>query len=208
MKALLHKEYLVNRQGILITILILILGGFVMADSFQIPLFLPLLFGAIQPFSDAKNVDINKNEILINSLPTTRKKIVLSKYVFSIIVVLVYFSLVTGINRFLPLFEPNTMIQILLSFAGSVLFLSFYYPMFYLLGPRFLTAGMSVVGFLALAVAFPVINMGARNNYWGIEAYINSFSMIQFTGALIIILVTITISSYFLSSSLYKRKDF
>ena len=179
-----------------------------MADSFQIPLFLPLIFGAIQPFSDAKNVDINKNEILINSLPTTRKKIVLSKYVFSVIVVLVYLSLVIGINSFVPMFEPNTMLQFLLSFVGAVLFLSFYYPMFYLLGPRFLTAGMSVVAFLALAVAFPVINMGARNNYWGIEAYINSFSMIQFTIGMIIILVTGTTSSYFLSSSLYKKKDF
>lgn len=208
MRALLHKEYLVNRQVILMTVIILIVGGFIMADSFQIPMFLPLIFGALQPFSDAKNEDLSRSDILINSLPTTRKKIVLSKYLFSIIIVFFYFSLVYVINAVMPIFVPNTLNETLLSGMFVVLFLALYYPIFYLLGPRFLTVGMSVLAFLVLAVVFPVMNIGARNKYWGIETYINSLSEIQLMTTILIISVAFITVSYFLSGSIYKKKDF
>lgn len=208
MQALLHKEYLVNRQVILMTIIILILGGVIMADSFQIPMFLPLIFGAIQPFSDAKNEDLSRSDILINSLPTTRKKVVLSKYLFSIIIVFFYFSLVYVINAVMPVFEANTLKETLLSGMVAVLFLALYYPIFYFLGPRFLTVGMSVLAFLVLVVVFPVINIGARNEYWGIQTYINSLSEIQLMTTTLIISITFIAVSYFLSGSIYKKRDF
>ncbi len=208
MQALLHKEYLVNRQVILMTVIILIVGGFIMADSFQIPMLLPLIFGALQPFSNAKNEDLSRSDILINSLPTTRKKIVLSKYIFSIIIVFFYFSLVYVINFVMPIYEPNTLNETLLSGMSVVLFLALYYPLFYLLGPRFLTVGMTVLAFLVLAVVFPLINIGARNKYWGIETYVNSLSELQVVTTILIISVTVITVSYFLSGSIYKKKDF
>lgn len=208
MQALLHKEYLVNRQVILMTVIILIVGGIIMADSFQIPMLLPLIFGALQPFADAKNEDLNRSDILINSLPTTRKKIVLSKYLFSIIIVFFYFSLVYVINFVMPIYEPNTLNETLLSGMSVVLFLALYYPLFYLLGPRFLTVGMTVLAFIVLAVVFPLINIGARNKYWGIETYVNSLSELQLVTTILIISVTVITVSYFLSGSIYKKKDF
>ena len=208
MQALLHKEYLVNRQVILMTVIILIVGGFIMADSFQIPMLLPIVFGSLQPFSDAKNEDLSRSDILINSLPTTRKKIVLSKYLFSIMIVFFYFSLVYMINAVMPIFEPNTLSETLLSGMSVVLFLAIYYPIFYLLGPRFLTVGMSILALLVLTIVFPVINIGARNKYWGIETCVNSLSEIQLMTTILIISVIVITVSYFLSVSLYKKKDF
>ncbi|MDA1532236.1 MULTISPECIES: ABC-2 transporter permease [unclassified Bacillus cereus group] len=154
----------------------------------------------------------NNSHKFINSLPYSRNKIIMSKYVgtvlFTILVVL--FSLL--IQAVIQFASPNYGVEIetpqtiMVSVLTVMLFTSIYLPFFYRFTNKYLMAAVSII--------FPVCVVLWRP----IEAYVNITGLVysvtaQFTiNQLItfasIITILIFIGSYFLTVKIYKRTDF
>ncbi|EJR14883.1 MULTISPECIES: ABC-2 transporter permease [Bacillus] len=154
----------------------------------------------------------NNSHKFINSLPYSRNKIIMSKYIgtvlFTILVVL--FSLL--IQAVIQFASPNYGVEIetpqtiMVSVLTVMLFTSIYLPFFYRFTNKYLMAAVSII--------FPVCVVLWRP----IEAYVNITGLVysvtaQFTiNQLItfasIITILIFIGSYFLTVKIYKRTDF
>lgn len=154
----------------------------------------------------------NNSHKFINSLPYSRNKIIMSKYIgtvlFTILVVL--FSLL--IQAVIQFVSPNYGVEIetpqtiMVSVLTVMLFTSIYLPFFYRFTNKYLMAAVSII--------FPVCVVLWRP----IEAYVNITGLVysvtaQFTiNQLItfasIITILIFIGSYFLTVKIYKRTDF
>ncbi|TBX38900.1 ABC-2 transporter permease [Bacillus thuringiensis] len=154
----------------------------------------------------------NNSHKFINSLPYSRNKIIMSKYIgtvlFTILVVL--FSLL--IQAVIQFASPNYGVEIetpqtiMVSVLTVMLFTSIYLPFFYRFTNKYLMAAVSII--------FPVCVVLSRP----IEAYVNITGLVysvtaQFTiNQLItfasIITILIFIGSYFLTVKIYKRTDF
>ncbi|MED2837544.1 ABC-2 transporter permease [Bacillus wiedmannii] len=154
----------------------------------------------------------NNSHKFVNSLPYSRNKIIMSKYIgtvlFTILVVL--FSLL--IQAVIQVASPTYGVEIenpqtiVLSILTVMLFTSIYLPFFYRFTNKYLMATVSII--------FPVCVVLWRP----IEAYVNITALVysvtaQFTiNQLItfasIVTILIFIGSYFLTVRIYKRTDF
>ncbi|MGK9486697.1 ABC-2 transporter permease [Bacillus tropicus] len=154
----------------------------------------------------------NNSHKFINSLPYSRNKIIMSKYIgtvlFTILVVLFSLLIQTVIQFASPNYgvEIETPQTIMVSVLTVMLFTSIYLPFFYRFTNKYLMAAVSII--------FPVCVVLWRP----IEAYVNITGLVysvtaQFTiNQLItfasIITILIFIGSYFLTVKIYKRTDF
>lgn len=101
----------------------------------------------------------NESEILINSLPVTRREVVLSKYVILMLFSMASAGFLTIVHILLQLvlsvtfFPASPVAALIVAYAGIGLFLSVYLPLHFVAGPRFmLFAAMWVflLGFIGL----------------------------------------------------------
>ncbi|HDX9512232.1 TPA: ABC-2 transporter permease [Bacillus cereus] len=154
----------------------------------------------------------NNSHKFINSLPYSRNKIIMSKYIgtvlFTILVVL--FSLL--IQAVIQVASPNYGVEIetpqtiMVSILTVMLFTSIYLPFFYRFTNKYLMAAVSII--------FPVCVVLWRP----IEAYVNitdlvysvttHFTINQLITIASIVTMLIFIGSYFLTVRIYKRTDF
>ncbi|WP_242219349.1 ABC-2 transporter permease [Bacillus cereus group sp. BfR-BA-01380] len=154
----------------------------------------------------------NNSHKFINSLPYSRKTIIMSKYVGTVLCTLlvVLFSLLIQavIQVAFPTYgvEIETPRTIVVSVLTVMLFTSIYLPFCYRFTNKYLLAAISFIFIIAVA-------------FWKmIEGYLNIISLIhsittQFTTNQLIILASIVtilifIGSYFLTVRIYRRTDF
>lgn len=206
MQALLKKEYLVNKQSIIINLILMIIYSLALG-VFGILLSYGIIMSCYQPVSNESNDSSINSDMFMNSLPVTREKIVLSKYLFSLMIGAVYFSVMFLMSVFIPIFESITIKELMIGSVIVSIYLSIYYPIKYLVGQGFFV--ISFVGYwvIVLFIAFPVINFGERFNYWGIYDSYTSFTTLQVGMLSIIISLSALTISFRYSSKVYKKKD-
>lgn len=208
MKPLLLKEYLVNRQSLFLNPIIMIVSSLYISRFDQIPLFIGVVFSCLQPINNEINEGMNKSETLMNSLPVSRKKIVLSKYLFSIIIGTSYLIIIVFLNAVIPGFTSTTSGELMIGFTAVMLFLSIYLLLSYFFGPRFFIIAFFLFVIVLFGAVYPIINLGAKYNYWGMIGMIDRFSTVQVAGVLLLLSCTCLMLSFILSYRLYLKKDF
>lgn len=154
----------------------------------------------------------DKTNIFLNSLPFTRKEIVSSKYigslVFTTITILVFIGL-KGISQIISQdsVELFNIELIILSYLLVMLFTSVYLPFFYKFTQQYLLVIFSAV-FILVMFSIRYIYDFVMKNFSGVIDFFSSLS----TGYLYILLTVITIIvfaiSWFMSIKIYERKDF
>ncbi|HEX7057694.1 MAG TPA: ABC-2 transporter permease [Bacilli bacterium] len=206
MPNLLLKEWIVNRSTIITSMIILPLLSFLISNGHgQVPVYFAIILGCMYPFLSGMN-EKNNSDILINSLPVERKEIVAAKYTSSILLGMILTIIVAAINSLVPMFADSRFFELVLSISAIGLFISIFYPMLYLLGPRFVMFGM-IVFFACSFTIFPiVINMGLSNGFWGLANTYRQIPTIQLSMALLGITAIILVISWFISVNIYKRK--
>ncbi|KAA0779134.1 ABC transporter permease [Bacillus cereus] len=196
-------------QKLIILLYLIIICFFIMTfGSFYLMVVLPVGSYVINlHYYDAKN----NSHKFINSLPYSRNSIIMSKYIGTMIFMLIVVSFSLAIQAIIQFVSPTygqiaTLQEIVISILTAMLFTSFYLPFFYRFTNKYLIAAVSII--------FPVFVVLWRT----IEAYVNitdlAYSVTtQFTINQLIILVSIVtilifIGSYFLTVRIYKRTDF
>ncbi|MES5896471.1 ABC-2 transporter permease [Bacillus cereus group sp. RP43] len=196
-------------QKLIILLYLIIICFFIMTfGSFYLMVVLPVGSYVINlHYYDAKN----NSHKFINSLPYSRNSIIMSKYIGTMIFMLIVVSFSLSIQAIIQFVSPTyvqiaTPQEIVISILTAMLFTSLYLPFFYRFTNKYLIAAVSII--------FPVFVVLWRT----IEAYVNitdlAYSVTtQFTINQLIILVSIVtilifIGSYFLTVRIYKRTDF
>ncbi|PEI82872.1 ABC transporter permease [Bacillus pseudomycoides] len=154
----------------------------------------------------------NNSHKFINSLPYSRKTIIMSKYIgtmlLTLIVVLFSLSIQMVIQVASPTYgvEIETPQAIVVSVLTVMLFTSIYLPLCYRFTNKYLLAAVSFI--------FPIVVILRKIivEYLNITSLIRSITT-QFTTNQLIILASIVtilifIGSYFLTVRIYKRTDF
>lgn len=208
MPNLLLKEWMVNRSTILLLI-VLALIGFLLFKG-QNTIYIAIMLGCFYPFigglTEYRNN--NKDDILMNSLPVERKEIVASKYVFALLFGLCLILVVTVINRLVPSFEEHLLFVMPLGISVVGWFVSIYYPLFYLLGPRFSMYVIVVIVMVGSYIIQTMSKAGFKNGFLESFGFVHQFSAEQLSLAFLGITVVVLIISWFISMQLYKHKQF
>lgn len=159
-------------------------------------------------YYDAKN----NSHKFINSLPYSRKSIIMSKYIGAMIftLILVLFSLlIQAVIRFVfptyggQIANPQA---IVISILTVMLFTSLYLPFFYRFTNKYLIAAVSII-FPVFIVLWRAItaNVNITDLVYSVTT---QFSINQLIILASIVTVLIFIGSYFLTVRIYQRTDF
>ncbi len=176
MYGLIYKDYIEisdNYKKYIISYVLLIIGG-ILSKSLTMLMFFPFLLSTNEVLnillSDASS---NWKDYII-SLPLSRNKIVLSKYIFSFLIVAIFniLSLVITftINYFLKIILINELfINYFLIIAISIIFIDIIIPIVYKYGlekVRTLISGIFLFGIMLLYGFEKYIGIKNINNYF------------------------------------------
>ena len=153
----------------------------------------------------------NDSDVLINSLPVTRREVVLSKYV-----ILILFSMAsTGIlsvihillQGVLPVaFFPKTPVEaLILTYTGIGTFLSAYLPFYFVAGPRFMLFASMVMFFLGF---IGLMKIGPH--VMDIYSYVTDLwqrSAPLWSGVLLTVTTVLLFVSWLIATRIYEAKN-
>ncbi|MGE6631840.1 ABC-2 transporter permease [Bacillus sp. NPDC077027] len=164
-----------------------------------------LIASVFIPFNTYAYDEKAETNILLNSLPYTRKEIIASRYLGA----LVYMILAIGLTS-LALFSFGRLFTMTDIAIGSGLFLLFAactFPLFYILKPGYITT-MVLISFILLTAIGPPIVMYLAEHLTVITHFIMNLSIpVLYTGSAIVIMV-VYMMSWGLSTVIYLRKAF
>lgn len=210
MSSLLLKQFYSNRSSLLMVGAMLLLFPLLLFNNEDGP-FTPLVFAVMMTWYFAIGMDMNEHkndtDVLVNSLPVTRRQIVTSKYVTLLLVGFV-FIIVGKVTWFLT--ENHSLVQLsdaVLAMMAVALFTSVYFPLYYKLGTPFINLAFVVLAVLSFT-AFPIVYYtGLRNGFWGLADLWE-----QHASLLLVVFCFITVALMLVSRSisirLYEKKEF
>ncbi|CAG9620379.1 ABC-2 transporter permease [Sutcliffiella rhizosphaerae] len=176
---------------------------FIFMDSHPALIFLvSSIFIPFNAYAYDEKAEVN---ILLNSLPYTRKEIIASRYLGAVI----YMLLAIGVTSLaLSIFnKPFSLMDIAI---GAGLFLTFAactFPLFYILKPGHITT-VVIISFLLLAAVGPTVVQFATEHLSAVTNFILSLSTpTLYTSVTIAIMAAYAISWCF-TTVLYERKVF
>jgi len=193
--------------------MILIYAAVVILFAVQvIPVFFPVALavclGMFFTFTSAVHEDINNSHVLVNSLSVDRKTVVTAKYAFHTAAGIGFIALDLLLEAAAGACLPDIAWQFAFSVLGIVWFISFFFPIYFWLGIRFVQIAMVTV-FVMIVVAVPMVyHLGAKHDYWGILDAAKSLSDFLLYGLAAAVTGLALIASCFLSVRLYERKQF
>jgi|SRR5690625_5029645 len=198
---LIRRDAILLKQDLLI--FIPFIAFFIIMDTHPV---LTLLVASIFiPFNAFYYDKKSETNILLNSLPYTRKEIVASRYLGAI----VYMVLAFGVTS-LVFFVSNTSFSITdIAMAGGLflLFAAFTFPLFYIFKPVYIFY-VVLVSFLLLAGIGPPIVIFFAENLSAITDFIYSLSIpVLYTGATVAIMIIYAVS-WLITFMIYQRKVF
>ncbi|APH06150.1 ABC-2 transporter permease [Bacillus weihaiensis] len=151
---------------------------------------------------------------LVNSLPVTRKKIVLAKYMTGLIWYLIAFVIcsiyVFLFHTFAPF--PSRLItpaEYVICLAGTYLFISVYYPFLYAFGDK-IAAFLTLFLFITSSIGFQIVlNLAANPRYPQVTEFVESISYHEWllAGSMLLISLFLTFLSFQASVRIYSKKD-
>lgn len=214
MSGLLLKEFYTQRKGLLLSIIFLL---FAMSLSFRggqtlPPVYFAILYSCIFIATANTYDEKNDSDVLLNSLPVSKRQIVTSKYVASFLMAVIIIFFVLGYIAFFQRsasdqYAATLFIEAIIGLTVTGLFTAVYFPLYYLLGQRFFLFGLAVIGIIAFA-AFPIVYyLGLENGFWGLadvwQQHSILFPIVLFGIATVAVLISRSISI-----RLYEKKEF
>ena len=157
-----------------------------------------------------------KNNVLINSLPFSRKQIIASKYI-GVLIFLFITTLIIWLIRFICQdIVSNSMMggsitELLTSYAIAILFVSFYFPFFYRFPNRILLSGFSILVIMMVALGKTIVSRfgNVMSDFINdIQTFSSQFSTTGLYISAFVITILIFSSSWFLTLKIYENKDF
>ncbi|WP_078578387.1 ABC-2 transporter permease [Salipaludibacillus agaradhaerens] len=155
------------------------------------------------PFNAFAYDEKAETNILLNSLPYTRKEIIASRYIGAII----YMVLAIGVAS-VALFVSNTSYTITdIAIGLFLLFSAFTFPLFYIFKPGYIFY-VVLVSFLLLAGIGPSVVIFLAENLTAMTDFINSLSIpVIYTGAAVVVMF-FYVASWRITTTIYQRKTF
>lgn len=200
---LIKKDFVIQKTQILLFIPFIMFFA-IFADHIS-PAFVFLLASTYIPLNGYIYDEQVESNILLNSLPYTRKEIVAAKYVGAVF----YMILSIGVaSIILYLFNYDFMIKdIAIAMGLFFIFTAFAFPLFYILKPGYI--GIAVlVGMIILVVILPPLFRFLTEHLSAITEFLTSLSTttIYLSGAFISI--GLYLISWMVSQFIYQRKVF
>jgi ABC-2 type transport system permease protein len=177
------------------------IGFFIFMDSHPALIF--LVASIFIPFNAYAYDEKAETNILLNSLPYTRKEIIASRYLGAVM----YMLLAIGVTS-LALFifnKPFALSDIAIGGGLFLLFTACTFPLFYLFKPGHITT-VILVSFILLAGIGPSVVMFLAEHLTAITDFIVNLSVpALYTGAAIVI-ITLFAISWGATTFIYQRK--
>lgn len=147
MKSLMLKDFIISKKNILIAIVYLVILSITWAYSKEIAGVLNMLslatFVPICTQGSNGYDDLNKSYMMIASLPTTREKIVISRYIQVLLYLILGVGIINLIGVYMKLFSVGCLdiiyinsITLTIGSVFVILYYSLYYPLYFKLGNK------------------------------------------------------------------------
>lgn len=209
MSGLLMNQFYSNRLDFIIVSPVLLFTLF-FRDNPADP-FTPIIFSVAMTWLFSIGIDMkeykNNTDVLLNSLPVTRRQIVTTKYMTSLLVGFI-FIIVGNVTWFLT--KGHSLVSLsdaLLVISAVALFAAIYYPLYYKFGARFVTIAL-VMLMISFTTIFPIaFHLGLRHGFWGLADVWEQHPAFVLT-ALCTIAVVAMLVSRSISIRLYEKKEF
>ena len=203
MKALLFKEFQMtfNWKTFVSYIALLFLIGTIFGHI-QVALF---AFTFALMHSSILEDDINDADVFINSLPVSRRMVVASKFLATMIEVALMLGTVYGSKIIVPLFSDLNWQTALLTFAGALILIGFYYTCYYVFGLKLLNV-ILVILFIMTTVVFPILlNLNYLTKLIQIIQFLSEgIGLVIATSSSLLLVIVFYVISY----KVYQRKEF
>ncbi|MBD3861566.1 ABC-2 transporter permease [Bacillus sp. 28A-2] len=157
------------------------------------------------PFNTYAYDEKAETNILLNSLPYTRKEIIASRYLGAVFYMIIAIGLTSA-----ALFSFGKLFTVTDIAIGSGLFLLFAactFPFFYILKPGYITTAV-IIGFILLSAIGPPIVAYLAEQFSAITDFVLNLSIpMLYTGSAVLVML-IYLMSWGLSTAIYQRKVF
>ena len=209
MYPLILKDFLLLRK-----VLLLILGFIVFFLCLENPpSFAIALAGFIYISNSGSFDDVSRSDLMWNSLPIGRTKIVSTKYVTLLLFGLIAEVLVIGIQALLHFAlnmysEPFPDVsQLIAGFLAILIVAAIYFPISYKFGEKYGRI-LIVIVVLGTVVFGNIVMHFAGEKMGNILEFFGQFSQTQILGISAIVAIILFIGSWLLSLKIYQAKDF
>ncbi|ENH96101.1 hypothetical protein J416_12497 [Gracilibacillus halophilus YIM-C55.5] len=196
------KRDVILQKRLLLTFIPFI-AFFIIMDSHPVLTFLVAsIFIPFNGFAYDKQAETN---ILLNSLPYTRKEIIASRYLGAII----YMVLTIGVTSlaFLMMNIPFTLTDIAISSGLFLLFAALTFPLFYIFKSGHITTVVLFSFILLAGIGPPIVSFLAENLTAITDFIVNLPIQTLYAGATLVILALYAIS-WGITTFIYQRKAF
>ncbi|MDK6804416.1 ABC-2 transporter permease [Aerococcus sp. UMB7834] len=203
MKALLVKDWLIGRKLLFLSLVVSLLGLFIVGDG-QFPLTLGLLLALIH----IRNIDGLDDERvyqqLIQSLPVSRREVVAGKILSHLLQVATLILPLIILNAMIPGYRANSLTEILLLGLAAIVLLVGYQFFYTLFGPVFMNY-VSVALFLVLITFGWTIFTSAFVQ--GLISYLQSLDPTLLVLSASLVCLGLASALFILTVKIYERKD-
>lgn len=199
---LIRRDVILQKRQLLFLIPIIVF--FVYMDKHH-PAFIFIIASVFIPFNTYAYDEKTETNILLNSLPYTRREIIASRYLGAIL----YTVLSVGLASLaLWIFNrPFAIADIAIGVGLFLLFAALTFPLFYILKPGYIFTAV-LIGFLVLAAAGPPIVSYLAKHLTAITDFIVSLSVpVLYTGGALAVLAVYALS-WGVTTAIYQRKAF
>lgn len=204
---LLRKDFIALKSSLWTILLYLAVFSIAFIPKSEMSIYFVGIYTAFGSIILATMIDIkNHNHKFLVTLPISRKHIVLAKYITAVIYTLFGVIASYGIHQFINLSFPQldkpdyTVLSLLVSVGMLLVLISIYMPLFYALskkGAGIINAVFMISLIILAQPAAVLMNMVSE------KGLINDQTLLL----ILIGIVVVFIASYFLTISLFKRKD-
>ncbi len=198
---LIRRDVILQKRQMLV--FIPFIAFFIITDAHPALTFLVAsIFVPFNAFAYDEKVETN---ILLNSLPYTRKEIIASRYIGAI----VYMILAIGVTSlsFFVSNTPFTLTDIAISSGLFLMFAAFTFPLFYIFKPGYVFVVVLISFFLLVGIGPPIV-LFLADHLTSITEFIASLSTrVLYMGPAVIVLI-IYVLSWLVTTTIYQRKAF
>ncbi|MCY7716067.1 ABC-2 transporter permease [Bacillus altitudinis] len=198
---LIKRDLILQKKQLLIFLPFILL--FIIMDAHPVLTFLVASF--FIPFNTYAYDEKAETNILLNSLPYTRREIIASRYLGAVVYMIISVGLTSAV--LLSLGKLFTMMDIALGSGLFLLFSAFTFPLFYILKPGYITTAVIVVFIILSGIGPPIVALLAEHFSVITDFVMNLSIPILYTGSAVLIML-IYLMSWGLSTVIYQRKVF
>lgn len=202
MLQLVKKDFLIHKN-----ILLAMLAGMIIYMVMDVPpIFLGLIFAFTMTMQIFSSDEKRNAQVLLCSLPLTRKEIVSSKYIAAFIYIVIITSILIAGSFIIHQEQPNW-IHIGLVVIASLFVVAFMYPFSYKFTSKYLLFTFIFgFGLYLLAIKLFILNINDL-----LRAFISKLTALMEVQVMVVALITVSViycASWLLSIKIYGKKVF